>query len=321
MSSHCKELAQMLEASVRRNGCDALLLSGGLDSSILASIARPGYCVTCSYDNQDSPDAPFAQQVAEKFCSRKHVKIIFSSERMLDLVEQAVQLFETFDPIEIRNSVVALAGIEQANADGYGAVMTGDGGDELFAGYNYLSRYFSDPAKLDEEMRRLWKVMHFSSQKIGEHFGVKIMAPYLDSEFMQYAQSLGRELLVGEYQGKKWGKFLLRSCYESAIGAEIAWRPKLAQEQGAGTDGFQSYLNDRIDDLTFANRSATAKREGVILRSKEHLHYYALFRSYFAPPMERDCDYRCPGCQGCMEPGGRFCRTCGAFPVAPIKSL
>jgi asparagine synthase (glutamine-hydrolysing) len=319
----CEELARALEASVMRNRCEALLLSGGLDSSILASILRPKYAVTCSL-GENAPDVAFARLVGEKFCSSiAHEKISF--EEMLALVEEAVQIFKTFDPIEIRNSVVALGGMERAKSDGYSEVMTGDGGDELFAGYNYLLRYYPDLQKIDSEVRRLWKVMHFSSEKIGEHLGIRVRAPYLDSEFMEFAKSVPLSEKLGERAGEKWGKFILRKCYEPVLGELIAWRPKFAQEQGAGTSAFQAYIDQRIDDLTFSNRSEAARNEGVLIRNKEHLHYYALFRSHFPAPKSDEenagCKFRCPSCKGRIEADGRFCRTCGAYPVTPEASL
>ena len=317
MTGHCQELLSKLEESVTRNRCDALLLSGGLDSSILAGILRPRYAVTCSF-GEDSPDTAFASEIAEKFCDR-HVMVVITFEKMLDLVEQVVRTFRTFDPIEIRNSAVALAGIVQAKSDGYVDIMTGDGCDELFAGYNYLSRYYSDLPKLDSEVRRLWKVMHFSAQKIGGRLGVSVRTPYLDPQFMEYAKSLPVDAKVGDHDGRKWGKFILRTCYEPMLGSRIAWRTKLAQEQGAGTDRFEGYVSERIDDLTFSNKSAIAKSEGVALRSKEHLHYYTVFRSYFAAPKEERCSLRCPSCKACIDVDGRFCRTCGAYPVTPIS--
>ncbi|MCI0560798.1 MAG: asparagine synthase-related protein, partial [Nitrososphaera sp.] len=287
----CQELTSRLAASVARNRADALLLSGGLDSSILASILRPSYSVTAALGG-NAPDLAFARQVAKKYSSR-HVEVVFSNEKMLDLVEQLVQVFETFDPIEIRNSAVALAGMEQAKSDGHSIIMTGDGGDEIFAGYSYLQRYYSDPEKLDAELRRLWDIMHFSSEKLGRYLGVSVKSPFLDGQFMSYAKSLGTGVKVGERDGQKWGKFALRRCYEAELGL-IAWRPKLAQEQGAATDKFQDYLSERIDDGTFANKARIAQAEGVRLRSKEHLHYYAIFRSHFAPPKELDAELRCP---------------------------
>jgi asparagine synthase (glutamine-hydrolysing) len=294
-----------------------LLLSGGLDSSILASILHPRYSVVAGFGS-DAPDIAYARQVAEKY-SKKHVESVFARDRMAELVEQVIQVLKTFDPIEIRNSAVALAGIEQAKNDGYSAIMTGDGGDELFAGYNYLSRYYSDMQTLNSELRRLWQIMHFSSKKLGEHAGVEVKTPFLDEKFAMFAKSIDASEKVGEHDGKKWGKFILRKCFENTL-CDLAWRPKLAQEQGAATDKYQNFIEEMIDDSTFAAKVRTAKeQDGVRIRTKEHLHYYAIFRSYFPLPQEEDCESRCPECRGCME-GGRFCRICGAFPVTP-KSL
>jgi asparagine synthase (glutamine-hydrolysing) len=89
-----------------------------------------------------------------------------------------------------------------------------------------------------------------------------------------------------------------------------------------------------IDDLTFANKAKKAQAEGVRIRNKEHLHYYAIYRSYFPPPIEEqkeqggknkeeriDSKFHCTECMACMPSTGRFCRTCGAFPVVPSKSI
>lgn len=316
---HCEQLVRLLTESVERNRADALLLSGGLDSSILASILHPEYSVAAGF-GADAPDLAYARQVAGKY-SKRHVEVVFDQNGMAELVEQVIQVFRTFDPIEIRNSAVALAGIEQAKNDGYLTIITGDGGDELFAGYNYLSRYYSDMQRLDSELRRLWQVMHFSSIKLGEHAGVKVKLPFLDDQFASFAESINANEKVGQHNGKKWGKFILRRCFDAELG-DLAWRTKLAQEQGAATDRYQRYIEEMIDSLTFANKAKIAKeQDGVRIRNKEQLHYYAIFRSYFSPPKDEVCESRCPECHGCMAQDGRFCRTCGAFPVAPVKSL
>ena len=147
----CEELTKLLTESVERNYSDALLLSGGLDSSILASILRPQYSLAAGF-GKGAPDLIYAREVAERY-SKHHVEIVFGRNRMAELVEQVIQIFRTFDPIEIRNSAVALAGIEWAKSDGYSSIMTGDGSDELFAGYNYFSRYYSDMQRFGSELQ------------------------------------------------------------------------------------------------------------------------------------------------------------------------
>jgi asparagine synthase (glutamine-hydrolysing) len=325
----CQQLIELLTESVERNHTDALLLSGGLDSSILASILRPEYSLAAGF-GKSAPDLEYARQVAEKYCTH-HVEIVFGNNKMAELVEQVIQIFRTFDPIEIRNSAVALAGIEWAKSEGYSSIMTGDGSDELFAGYNYLSRYYSDVHRFDSELRRLWQVMHFSSRKLGKYVGIEVKTPYLDETFVSFAKLIDVKDKVGEHDGKKWGKFILRKCFEPAL-SSLVWRPKLAQEQGAATDRYEQFVEERIDNLTFENKKRIAEEhDGVKIRSKEHLHYYAIFRSYFPPPREEkegdddntttnsNCTSRCPECRSCIAPSSRFCRRCGAFPVAPFS--
>jgi asparagine synthase (glutamine-hydrolysing) len=319
----CEQLTKLLTDSVERNHADALLLSGGLDSSILASILRPQYSLAVGFGGA-APDLLYARQVAERYC-KHHVEIVFGQNKMAELVEQVIQIFETFDPIEIRNSSVALAGIEWAKSDGYSSVMTGDGSDELFAGYNYFTRYYSDMQRFDLELQRLWQIMHFSSRKLGEHVGIEVKTPFLDEKFVSFAKLISVNNKVGEHDGEKWGKFILRKCFEPALGS-LVWRPKLAQEQGAATDRYQQNIEERIDNLTFANKKKIAQeQENVRIRSKEHLYYYDIFRSYFPPPKEggggddHTCRLRCSDCRGCIAPDARFCRKCGAFPVTPLS--
>jgi asparagine synthase (glutamine-hydrolysing) len=318
----CEQLIQLLTESIARNPADALLLSGGLDSSILATVLRPEYSLSVGF-GKTAPDLAYARQVAERYC-KHHVEVVFGPNKMAELVEQVIQILGTFDPIEVRNSAVALAGIEWAKGDGYSSIMTGDGGDELFGGYNYLSRYYSDMQRFDLELRRLWKIMHFSSRRLGEHTGIAVKTPYLDETFASFAKKISVNKKVGMYDGKKWGKFILRQCFEPALGP-VVWRSKLAQEQGAATNRYRLYIEEMIDDLTFANKKRIAEeQESVKIRTKEHLHYYAIFRSYFPPPKEEGknddaCASRCPDCYGCVAPDIRFCRKCGAFPVVPLS--
>jgi asparagine synthase (glutamine-hydrolysing) len=318
----CEQLTKLLTESVERNHANALLLSGGLDSSILASILRPEYSLSIGF-GRAAPDLAYARQVAERYC-KHHVEIVFGPNKMAELVEQVIQIFRTFDPIEIRNSAVALAGIEWAKSDGYSNIMTGDGSDELFAGYKYLSRYYSDMQRFDLELRRLWKIMHFSSRRLGEHIGIDVKTPFLDETFASFAKKIDVNEKVGVHDGKKLGKFILRKCFEPELGP-VVWRSKLAQEQGAATDCYKQYVEEMIDDLTFANKKRIAEeQESVRIRSKEHLHYYAIFRGYFPPPREEgkeddSCTSRCSDCFGWVAPDTRFCRKCGAFPVVSLS--
>ena len=313
----CTKLKGLLYKSVQKNYADALLLSGGLDSSILACLAKPKISVTVSLGDF-APDLEYANAVAAKY-SREHIVVKLTNEELLEIIEELVKIMKTFSPLEIRNSSVALAGIRAAMKKGCKCVMTGDGGDELFAGYNYLSRYYDDIKMLDKEIHKLWDTMHFSSLYLGEIAGIDVRTPFLEEDFVRYAKSVQTVDKIGNHGGFRWGKFILRKCYESDLGQEIVWRAKLAQEQGAGTTNIRSFISKKLDNESFVLGQKNALSESTKLRDKEHLYYYLLYRKYFAAPNDEACDnhLRCTECKACFTASGQYCRICGSFPVKP----
>ena len=310
-------MKHLLFKSIRRNSAEALLLSGGLDSSILASILNPRYSLTTGL-GIEAPNLIFARIVAKRYSST-HLEIILTNEKLLEILEQVIQISRSFDPIEIRNSSVVFTGIKRAKEEGYSKIMVGDGADELFAGYNYLKRYYTDILTLSAQLSRLWKIMHFSSIEIGKKIGIDVKAPFLDKEFVKYAKAIKINEKIGQYAGQKWGKFILRKCFEPELGKEIVWRAKIPQEQGAGIINIQNFFINQIDNTTFLYERKRALNDGVKIRDKEHLYYYNIFKKHFLLPKEEKCTHlRCPDCNGCFKSDSKFCHICGAFPVTPI---
>jgi len=160
--SYCNKLYFMLKEIITKEKARGLLLSGGLDSSIIASFQKPEYTFTVTLDGSNASDSEYARLIANQYGSN-HITIKIKTMELLKIEEKIIELFRTFDPIFIRNSSVIFAAVQKANELGVDTLLTGDGGDELFAGYNYLKRYFNDTQKLEEEVKRLWDIMHFPS--------------------------------------------------------------------------------------------------------------------------------------------------------------
>ncbi len=318
-TDYCKRLRLELRGSINRQNSNTLLLSGGLDSSILARLARPSQTVTVVWDNS-SPDLKFARGIALKW-SKIHTEVILNREEFLSkTLRIVIGSLKTFSPIEVRNSAVSCAGLLTAKELGYEDVMTGDGCDELFVGYRYLSKYFTDLEKLDIEIKRLWSIMQFSSKTLSSVLGIGLMTPFLDNRFLNYAKSIPLSQKIGGYSGKLWGKYILRKCFLPELGHDFAWRTKMAQEQGAGTVKLSTHFDNKYDDKTFQVKTQMAQMEGVNISSKEQLHYYEIFRSYFCPPAHEKClDSRCPKCSGSVLSNATYCRICGFFPIDPVR--
>ena len=295
-----------------------MLLSGGLDSSILAEIAKPNQTVTVVWDD-NSPDLRFARRIALTQ-KTKHTEVNLNRKGYLSKVLRTViRSLRTFSPIEVRNSVVSCAGLMVAKQLGYENVMTGDGCDELFVGYKYLGKYFQDLDRLNDEMNRLWNIMQFSSKMLSKTLGIGLRTPFLDSQFLSYAKSVPLSKKIGEYSGNYWGKYILRKCFQRELGHDFAWRTKMAQEEGAGTVRLKTQFDNYYDERTFGAKTRLALKERVKISSKEQLHYYEIFRSYYCPPASEECsDSRCPICCGCVSSHDTYCKFCGSFPITPF---
>ena len=316
-NNYCKRLKSELIESVKRHHSDTLLLSGGLDSSILAGIAKPSQTVTVVWDDS-SPDLRFARLIALRQ-KTKHTEVNLSRKGYLSKVLRTViRSLKTFSPIEVRNSVVSCAGLMVAKELEYEDVMTGDGCDELFAGYKYLGKYFQDLDRLNNEMERLWNIMQFSSKALSKTLGIGLRTPFLDSQFLSYAKSVPLSKKIGEYSGNYWGKYILRRCFQKELGYDFAWRNKMAQEEGAGTVKLKTHFDNNYNERIFDIKTQFALKEGVNISNKEQLQYYEIFRSYYCPPANEDClDFRCPKCRGCISSNDTYCKICGSFPIIP----
>lgn len=316
--NYCEKIRLSLEKSRIQHPCDIISLSGGLDSSILLYLFRPKYAITVSQKNFYD-DIIFAKNICDKF-DVKNIPVILNNEEILKIIVNVIQLFCTFDPIQIRNNGVIYASIKKAKEMNHDGIVTGDGGDELFAGYNYLKRYYKNKTKLRNKLSRLHKIMDFASVTIGNYFKINVISPFATKNLIEISKKIPIEELIGQRNGKLWGKFILRSCFENEIGEDITWREKKAQEIGSGFTNIKQYIEEtKITDLFFEKEITKFKKEGVNIRDKEHLFYYRIYRKFFPPPKYLSCENkRCPDCGGCFKVIGNYCKICGAFPIIPV---
>jgi asparagine synthase (glutamine-hydrolysing) len=310
----CRRLKDSIRTSVWDEVCDTVLLSGGLDSTIITAIRKPDYSITIGYGSE-APDLKYANETALKFVKKKITRIL-STQEVLGLIEKVIGALKTFDPITIRNSVVPYAALEVANSNGFECVYTGDGGDEIFAGYNFLQRYVDSPFRLDGEISRLRAIMTFPTFSLGESQNVKIIAPFLNEKVVRVAELIPISDLVGFYRNEVWGKMVLRQCFRDELGDEICWRKKQAQEEGAGVTRIREIIENSCNDFSFVEEARMAKGKGVAIRSKEHLYYFKCFIRNFSLKERCDCpELTCSGCGNCVSFLSNYCKLCGQFPV------
>jgi asparagine synthase (glutamine-hydrolysing) len=304
----------VLEESCNECKSNLISLSGGLDSSIIAHFLKPRKPNTVAIIAEDfvSTDLTYCQMISKEMELPLTIYNV-RTEEILEAIEGTIKILKNFNDIEIRNNVVMYLAIKWAKKNGEKSVITGDGADELFAGYSFLINKSEEA--LTTEIKRICSIMHFPTQKIGKAFGVTIESPFLNENVIKLAEEIPVSLKVKDENGKRQGKWILRKTFEKHIPHQIAWREKSPMQEGSGTAGLTDLFESVIGEEQFVEKKLSVeKTDRVIIRSRESMHYYEIFKKLFGTPVDSKSDEVCPYCKHHVGKS-KFCRMCGAFPI------
>ena len=314
MDSAIDQCRQVLQNSVAECKSEWIALSGGLDSSILADLLKERRPQGITIITKDflGTDLTYAQIIA------KHASIPLSlmhvdMGEILDSINDTISILKNFNDIEIRNSIVPYIYLNSLKKKGIKTVITGDGADEIFAGYNFLLKKSDD--ELDNELKRIRKIMHFPSKEIANSLGMGIETPFLNQNVIKFAENLPLSKKINFKDDKKFGKWIIRIAFENNLPENIIWREKSPMQDGSGTSNLTSLFNSIITDEIFSKKKTKILEEdGVYIRTKESLHYYECFRKS-NKVKESNSDKKCPDCNYEIDGDSKFCRMCGKFPI------
>lgn len=279
--SIARELQLRLSQAVRqciRGDEMSSWLSGGLDSSAIAAVARQGVrrLRTFAVGLPDAPDLEWAQVVAQRIRSEHH-EIQVGFDDMLAVLPDVIYHLESFDALLVRSSVLNyLAG--RAAAEVSDATLSGEGGDELFAGYAYLKDL--DPGQLDDELVDITGRLHNTAlqrvDRCAAAHGIVAHVPFLAPDVVNYAFRIPTAYKLRDGV-EKW---ILREAVRDYLPEEVLTRTKAKFWEGAGVgDLLAQHAEERVSDRDFAAERALPN--GWRLNTKEELMYYRIFRMRF----------------------------------------
>jgi asparagine synthase (glutamine-hydrolysing) len=242
-----RELRLVLEAAVRKwmvaDVEVGAFLSGGLDSSIIAALAaqairRP--LKTFSVGTEHSPDLAAARAVAAHIGSDHH-ELIFDADELARVLPHVIYHLESADVDLVRSAMPTHFATTLARRH-VKAVLTGEGADELFAGYTYHHAYARKPRALADEITRSLGAMHNINlqrvDRITMAQGLEARTPFLDRDLIDFAQSIPASLKMrtGDDPARPTiEKWILRKACEDLLPARLLWRRKAQFDEGSGT--------------------------------------------------------------------------------------
>ena len=305
---------QILEESCNSCQSDLISLSGGLDSSIIAHFLKKRDPNSVAIISEDfvSTDLTYCQMISKEMKIPLSIYNV-STSTILEAIKNTIKILKNFNDIEIRNNVVMYLAIKWAKENNQKSIITGDGADELFAGYNFLVN--KPENELEAEIKRVCSIMHFPTQKIGMELGIKIESPFLNQKMIELASQIPSNLKIKEEDGRRYGKWILRKTFEKYIPLQIAWRSKSPMQEGAGTSGLTNLFESIISEEVYVEKKLTVrKNDGVEIRSRESMYYYEIFKKIYGSPVNNNAECKCPYCKHEIN-NSKFCRMCGAFPI------
>jgi len=305
-----EKLRDSLEQAVHRQLMSdvpyGVLLSGGLDSSIISAIAKKfaskriesGDSENAWYPQlhsfaiglEGSPDLEKAQEVAE-FIGSIHHPIHFTIQEGLDALSDVIYHLETYDVTTIRASTPMYLMARVIKSMGIKMVLSGEGSDEIFGGYLYFHKAPDAKSFHDETIRKLNKLHLYDCLRANKSmaaWGVECRVPFLDKEFLDVAMQINPEDKM--VKGDRIEKWILRKTFEEYLPESVVWRQKEQFSDGVGynwIDTLKQITSDKVTDKDFEN--ARFRFPVNSPKTKEEYFYRSIFSEHFPSDTAASC--------------------------------
>jgi len=284
-----------------------VLLSGGLDSSIISAITKRFAAKRVEDADQSdawwpqlhsfavglkgAPDLKAAKEVADALGTVHH-EINFTVQEGLDAIKDVIYHIETYDVTTIRASTPMYLMSRKIKAMGIKMVLSGEGADEIFGGYLYFHKAPNAKEFHEENVRKLAALHMYDcarANKAMSAWGVEARVPFLDKQFLDVAMRINpADKMCG--QNGKMEKHILRECFSSYLPESVAWRQKEQFSDGVGyswIDSLKEVAAQQVTDQQLA--TASYRFPYNTPASKEAYLYREIFESLFPVASAAEC--------------------------------
>ena len=287
-TSDFDQLRESLENAVKRQLMSdvpyGVLLSGGLDSSVISAIAAKISLPLHSFaiGLKGSPDLAAARKVSEHIATTHH-EVEYTVQEGLDAIRDVIYHIETYDVTTVRASTPMYLISRYIKSLGIKMVLSGEGADEIFGGYLYFHKAPNAEEFHKETVRKLSKLHQYDCLRANKSlasWGVEGRVPFLDKEFLDVAMRLNPKDKMAD--NGKIEKYIIRKAFEDYLPHEVVWRQKEQFSDGVGynwIDSLKEIANKTVTDLQMDNVTSRFPLHPPL--SKEEYLYRTIYSELF----------------------------------------
>ncbi|MDD3107621.1 MAG: asparagine synthase B, partial [Alistipes sp.] len=283
-----------------------VLLSGGLDSSVIAAIAKKYAAKRIESDGKadawwpqlhsfavglkGAPDFAAARKVADHIGTVHH-EITYTIEEGLDAIRDVIYFTETYDVTTIRASTPMYLLARVIKSMGIKMVLSGEGADEIFGGYLYFHKAPNAQAFHEETVRKLSKLHLYDCLRANKSlaaWGVEGRVPFLDKEFLDVAMRINpADKMIREGRMEKW---VIRKAFEDMLPESVAWRQKEQFSDGVGYSWIDTLKALTVKSVSDEQMQHAAERFPINPpMNKEEYYYRSIFEEHFPSQAAARC--------------------------------
>jgi len=301
-----KLLVEVVSDEILSSLCDCIVMSGGIDTSFIAAIARrlvkiPLKGIVVGLEGSAASDLYWGGVVARSL-GIEPVYRVYSVQDALKATDFIVSALDTFDPVEVRNDVSVYIALREAKNMGCRCIYTGDAGDELFAGYSYMHLYRLE--ELSAYIKDLSGYMEFSSIPIGRELGIDVYPPLASKRVIDLALEIPPECKISLCSLPR-GKDILRSLLEDLSIPSFA-RAKEPIERGSGSFMLSQIWASLVTEELIEKISRILRPRG-----KDQAYLLSRYLELKGEPRKVEGGKRCKICGGRVKRS--YCKRCGYY--------
>ena len=269
-------LRSEISKAINKNDCDAVLFSGGIDSSVVlyenylknSSIAA----ITISVKGKENSDEKYSKIVSKKIGIKNHLICYVTEAEILKHIEKAILLLKTFNPEWISSTVTLLIAANFARKKGYKKISGGEGADDLFGSFPFFNNWNNKYISLDEVIVKRYNEISTMSDLVVKSVGLDFYSPFKDDNVKKEILNIPIQERIKKNK-LITSKYPLRMAYKKILPKESIIRPQTMAFSGSGIFKVISKIADDVTDKEFDD----AKEKYFEFKSKLE---YALFKIY-----------------------------------------